>query len=259
MYSALIAMGVYLGNPRRRQVSLTHTQDNQLLLRKTHSKENISLIDLCKTTTPSTCNLNHFLFNGHMQTIRTVFETRDVPIYYKRKIFESDNPALGGQFSVDFVVDAYQVPEEDAEEVTDAARKFTLPSGLPPRTTLFTADELSALPSSTDTTPMLVILHGLTGGSHEPYLRCVVEALRLRKGWEACVVNSRGCAQTRISSGVLYNARATWDVRQVLKWLRDVAFPNRPLFGLGYSLGANILANVCQHIIISPRIVDDRN
>jgi predicted alpha/beta-fold hydrolase len=40
----------------------------------------------------------------------------------------------------------------------------------------------------------------------------------------------------------LYNARATWDVRQVVKWLKK-SFPNRPLFGLGFSLGANILTN----------------
>jgi len=46
-----------------------------------------------------------------------------------------------------------------------------------------------------------------------------------------------------ITTGVLYNARATWDIRQVVKWLGE-KFPNRPLFGLGFSLGANILVNV---------------
>jgi predicted alpha/beta-fold hydrolase len=30
---------------------------------------------------------------------------------------------------------------------------------------------------------------------------------------------------------------------QVVKWLKKT-FPNRPLFGLGFSLGANILTNV---------------
>lgn len=69
-------------------------------------------------------------------------------------------------------------------------------------------------------------------------LRPIVDA-----GWEACVVNSRGCARSKITTGVLYNARATWDVRQVVNWLRK-SFPNRPLFGIGYSLGANILVNV---------------
>lgn len=61
--------------------------------------------------------------------------------------------------------------------------------------------------------------------------------------WEACVINSRGCAKSKITTGILYNARATWDTRQTVKWLRKT-FPNRPLFGIGFSLGACILTNV---------------
>ena len=254
----LLAAGIFYGiiNPKRRTVTLTHAKDNQLLLTSRRStkiaegkEKAVALADLCRTTTPSTCNLNPFLPNGDLQTMWTVVGSRDIPIYYKRKVFESDS--FAGRFAVDFVVDKYTVKEEEEEEgedVTDKARRYTLPSGLPPRTTLFTADELSNLPSS-DTKPMLVILHGLAGGSHEAYLRCVVEGLQGKKGWEACVVNSRGCAQMKLSSGVLYNARATWDVRQVVKWLRRI-FPNRPLFGIGFSLGANILANVCSSFLL---------
>lgn len=90
---------------------------------------------------------------------------------------------------------------------------------------------------------MVVVLHGLSGGSHEIYLRHVLKPLA-EAGWEGCVVNSRGCAGSGITTGLLYNARATWDVRQVVEWLRE-RFPNRPLFGVGFSLGANILVNVC--------------
>ncbi|KAL8802893.1 MAG: hypothetical protein Q9182_003509 [Xanthomendoza sp. 2 TL-2023] len=101
-------------------------------------------------------------------------------------------------------------------------------------------DELKTL-GADDDKPMLVTLHGLSGGSHEVYLRHVLEPL-FKDGWEACVVNARGCAQSKITSDFLFNARATWDVRQVVKWLREV-FPRRPLFGMGFSLGANILVN----------------
>ena len=97
---------------------------------------------------------------------------------------------------------------------------------------------------------MLVTLHGLSGGSHEIYLRHVLHPLIADGNWEACVINSRGCAQTKISTGVLYNARATWDIRQAIKWLRKT-YPNRPLFGIGFSLGANILANVSVHYSFS--------
>jgi len=98
--------------------------------------------------------------------------------------------------------------------------------------------------SSDDSKPMLVVLHGLSGGSHEIYLRHAIAPLIGEGGWEACVVNSRGCAGSKITSSVLYNARATWDVRQVVKFLRKT-FPNRPLFGLGFSMGANMLTNYC--------------
>jgi uncharacterized protein len=61
-------------------------------------------------------------------------------------------------------------------------------------------------------------------------------------GWEACVVISRGCSMTTLTSTVLYNARSTWDIRQTVNWLRRT-FPNRPLFGCGFSLGANMITN----------------
>ncbi|TWU72272.1 hypothetical protein ED733_002598 [Metarhizium rileyi] len=79
---------------------------------------------------------------------------------------------------------------------------------LPRRTLHYTDEELENI-SSDDSKPMLVVLHG-----------------------------------SKITSGVLYNARATWDYRQTIKWLIKT-FPNRPLFGLGFSLGANMLTNYC--------------
>ncbi|KAH8689620.1 hydrolase, alpha/beta fold family protein [Talaromyces proteolyticus] len=229
------------------KISLFHCESNPLLLTKKASgddgqgKEQISLVDVCRQATPSTCNLNPLLFNGHLQTAWTTLkESVEIPVYYKRKIFEQEDALFAGQFAVDFVVPPYEQPVD--EEATDAARKYTLPSGLPSRTALFSKDELESLPSD-DSRPMLIALHGLTGGSHEVYLRSVLAPLVLQdRGWEACVINGRGCAQTKISTPVLFNARATWDVRQLVKWLRK-SFPNRPLFGIGFSLGANILSN----------------
>ena len=61
--------------------------------------------------------------------------------------------------------------------------------------------------------------------------------------WEALVVNSRGCAGSKITNSMLYNARATWDVRQTVKWARE-KWPRRRMFGVGFSLGANILTTV---------------
>ncbi len=184
-----------------------------------------SLANLCMSLIPP-CRLNPFLFNGHLQTIWTVMTRQSVPIYYKRWIFQNKDPTYTGQFAVDFAT----TPNDDHDPT------------LPPRTTYYTDQEFNQL-GSLDTRPMLVLLHGLSGGSHELYLRHVLAPLLGDGGWEACVVISRGCAMTQVTTSVLYNARATWDVRETVKWLRKT-FPNRPLFGIGFSLGANILTNV---------------
>ncbi|KAI9695455.1 MAG: hypothetical protein M1820_008640 [Bogoriella megaspora] len=195
---------------------------------KTNSGKTISLSDLCKSITPP-CYLNPLLFNGHLQTFWTAVKSQDIPIHYRRKIFEAEDPAFKGTFAVDFV-------SQIASSETDTS--------LPPRTTYFSDADFENI-GSDDDRPMLVTLHGLSGGSYEIYLRHVLAPLvgsGENGGWEACVVNSRGCAMSEITSNVLYNARATWDIRQTVKWLRR-KFPNRKLFGIGYSLGANILTN----------------
>ncbi|KAJ6024574.1 hypothetical protein N7540_005371 [Penicillium herquei] len=225
------------------RISFYHAKDNNLLLTKvgeSGAKEQTSLLDICRAATPDTCHLNPLLFNGHLQTFYTATKSGDnVPVYYKRKIFQADSAMFTGQYAVDFAVQPYDMPPEG--ELTDQARKYTQPAGLPDRTSFFSQEELASLPSD-DSKPMLVVLHGLSGGSHELYLRHVLSPLIADGTWETCVVNSRGCAQSKISTGVLYNARATWDTRQTVKWLRET-FPNRPLFAIGFSLGANILAN----------------
>ena len=183
-----------------------------------------SLIDLCKSVIPP-CRLSPFLFNGHLQTMWTLIKGQHVPIYYKRHIFQAEDPTYTGQYAVDFAVS----PNDDDDP------------NLPPRTTYYSEQEFNNV-GSLDNKPMLVVLHGLSGGSHELYLRCMLAPLIGEGGWEACVVISRGCSMTEITSTVLYNARATWDIRQTVKWLRK-NFPNRPLFGAGFSLGANMITN----------------
>jgi predicted alpha/beta-fold hydrolase len=192
---------------------------------KTKDGNTTTFPNFCKSLVP-TCRLNPFLFNGHLQTIWTVVKSQHIPIYYKRRIFEHQDPVYTGQFTVDFVT----APTSAADP------------NLPPRTTYYSEDEFRTI-ASDDTRPMLVVLHGLKGGSHEIYVRHVLEPLVGNGGWEACVVNSRGCSMSKITTSVLYNARATWDVGQTVKWLRET-FPNRPLFGIGFSLGANIITNV---------------
>ncbi|KAH9883021.1 hypothetical protein J1614_000388 [Plenodomus biglobosus] len=199
---------------------------------KTKSGKDTTLPELAASSIPP-CRLNPFLFNGHLQTMYTAVKDPGPPIYYKRQIFSSDHSVYPGTFAVDFVVS-----KEEGEKATSS----TPNPDLPERTTNFTPSEWSSIPSN-DTSPMIIALHGLTGGSHEVYLRETIAPLTA-SGWSACVVNGRGCALSKITTPQLFNSRATWDVRQTIKYLREI-FPNRPFYAVGFSLGANILTNYC--------------
>ncbi|KAF2711055.1 AB-hydrolase YheT [Pleomassaria siparia CBS 279.74] len=209
------------------KTSYTHHHTPITLSPKDESpKDTIKFSDLISAALPP-CRLNPFLFNGHLQTMWTSIKDAGPPIHYKRRIFESTHSVYPGQYTVDFAV-----PPINPEHTPDPT--------LPERTTFFSEEEFGRL-GSEDSKPMLVCLHGLTGGSHEVYLREVIAPL-IPKGWTACVINARGCALSAITTPQLFNSRSTWDVRELVSYLTSV-FPNRPLFAVGFSLGANILTN----------------
>lgn len=210
------------------RAKIKYTHHAAPLSLRTRDGTETDLLQLCEQSTPP-CQLNPLLFNGHAQTMYTAVGKDAPEIHYRRKVFTSDHTDYVGTFAVDFVVP----PHKDHDHP------------LPPRTAYFQNGDFEAI-ASEDSRPMAIVLHGLSGGSYEVYLRHAIAPLvQGDGGWEACVVNGRGCASSEVTSGVLFNARATWDVRQVVKWARRT-FPNRPLFGLGFSLGANIMTNVSE-------------
>jgi predicted alpha/beta-fold hydrolase len=180
----------------RAKINFTSSPEPLVLEEKDGSLTDLRKI--CEKVTPP-CQLNPLLFNGHIQTMWTAVSSHGPSIYYRRKIFDADHKTYTGTFAVDFVVG----PHDDSDET------------LPPRTAYY-ADDGFANIASDDSRPMVIVLHGLSGGSHEVYLRHAIEPLLADGGdWAVCVVNSRGCANSAVTSGVLFNARATWDVRQV--------------------------------------------
>ncbi|RPB05810.1 AB-hydrolase YheT [Choiromyces venosus 120613-1] len=181
---------------------------------------------------------NPLLFNGHLQTFWTAVKWTDPhTVYYARQHLR--NPADGGHFAVDFVVHETFPPASVSTEAVAGGK-------LPPRTRDMTEEEVAKL-SSDDDTPMVIALHGLSGGSHELYLRSVLAPLTRKveeggSGFAACAVNARGCALSKVTTGQLFNARFTEDLRQTVRYLQE-AYPKRPLYAVGFSLGANILTN----------------
>ncbi len=180
----------------RAKIAFTHSPSPLALQRKDGSATD--LLKLCEASTP-TCQLNPLLFNGDLQTMWTAVKEAGPPIYYRRRVFDADHKTYKGTFTVDFTVS----PHQDVDD------------SLPPRTAYFSENDFANI-GSDDSKPMLIVLHGLSGGSYEIYLRHAIAPLVLNGGdWEVCVVNARGCAQSKVTTGVLFNARATWDVRQV--------------------------------------------
>ena len=92
--------------------------------------------------------------------------------------------------------------------------------------------------------PLFVVLHGLNGGSAEPYVLDFVAA-SLGRGCTCVVMIARGLGGTRLVSGVPFNGARTTDVASCLGLLRAAAAPTTPLVGVGFSMGAIILANYC--------------
>lgn len=193
----------------RATVEFTHSMTPLSLKKKDGTTTNISKI--VKAAVPP-CQLNPLLCNGHMQTMWTAVKEHGPQVYYRRKIFHVEEKTCAGSFAVDFVTE----PHDDADE------------SLPPRTAYYSEEKLAKI-ASDDTRPMLIALHGLSGGSHEIYLRQGIAPLVESGDWEVCVVNARGCANSKLTSGVLFNARATWDLRQV-----------RGTILLGFKLSVNV-------------------
>jgi predicted alpha/beta-fold hydrolase len=110
------------------------------------------LLKICKESTPP-CQLNPLLFNGHAQTMMTAVKNDGPPVFYKRKIFDAEDSTYEGTFAVDFVTK----PNTDVDD------------SLPVRTTHFSEEAFNGI-ASLDTRPMLVTMHGLSGGSYEIYL-----------------------------------------------------------------------------------------
>ncbi|KAJ3359149.1 hypothetical protein GGF32_009596 [Allomyces javanicus] len=142
-----------------------------------------------------------YLFNAHLQTIHAALGRLNGRAEYDRDFLTMPD---GGEIAID-----WSRPK----------------GGVPYRST----------------TPTVVILHGLTGGSNENYVQDLVSFLASPPyGYRCIVVNSRGCAESDLKTPQLYNGAYTDDFRFAMKHLQK-CLPHAKMAAIGFSLGSNIL------------------
>lgn len=88
-------------------------------------------------------------------------------------------------------------------------------------------------------TPLVVVLHGLTGSSGSHYVIGLQQAL-MAQGWASVAVNWRGCSGEPNLLPRSYHSGASEDLAEVINHLRALR-PQAPLYAVGYSLGGNVL------------------
>eukprot|EP01025_Chloroclados_australasicus_P011095 TRINITY_DN14807_c0_g1_i1.p1 TRINITY_DN14807_c0_g1~~TRINITY_DN14807_c0_g1_i1.p1 ORF type:complete len:455 (-),score=59.69 TRINITY_DN14807_c0_g1_i1:247-1476(-) len=97
--------------------------------------------------------------------------------------------------------------------------------------------------------PLVILMPGLTGGSHDNYIQFMVQVAEAN-GMRAVVMNGRGTSDTPVITPQFYSASFTGDVREIAEYLAQKwtmangGNGTRPqIAAIGWSLGANILVN----------------
>lgn len=103
----------------------------------------------------------------------------------------------------------------------------------------FFVDWFSANSETENSVPIVVIIHGINGGSSEPCISLLGNRLN-KLGWKSCCILSRGCAGTRLTTLRTYIGGSTEDLHVFLEHLAE-QYPNAPIGLVGYSMGGDML------------------
>jgi uncharacterized protein len=90
-------------------------------------------------------------------------------------------------------------------------------------------------------TPLVFFIHGVSGSAQSIYVRGMIQ--QLYGDSLGCVgISLRSAGNIKNNTAKAYHAGETEDLRAIVLSLQK-RFPNRPLIGVGFSLGGNILLN----------------
>lgn len=99
-------------------------------------------------------------------------------------------------------------------------------------------DWLATPPTTTPEAPLIVLFHGLEGGSGSHYARALMAAVSAR-GWCGVVPHFRGCGGRLNQAPRFYHSGDSAEADWILRRLRGQH--SGPIFAAGVSLGGNVL------------------
>jgi predicted alpha/beta-fold hydrolase len=93
---------------------------------------------------------------------------------------------------------------------------------------------------------ILIILHGMMGGSETNYIRDIINGFLKAGGYKIVIVHNRGINDTPLLTPFSFHAAYYHDLKQAINWVRE-RYGNLPCYGLGVSFGANIWTKLLAH------------
>jgi predicted alpha/beta-fold hydrolase len=97
-------------------------------------------------------------------------------------------------------------------------------------------------PHAAPETPLVVLLHGLEGGSGSHYARALM-AFLASCGWRGVVAHFRGCSGERNRMPRAYHSGDYEELALMLAAVRSRTAPATPLYAVGVSVGGSVLLN----------------
>ena len=88
-------------------------------------------------------------------------------------------------------------------------------------------------------TPIVVLFHGLAGSYESPYIKGIMTSLA-KEGFNSVLMHFRSCSGKMNNLPRSYHSGETGDALYFIKSIKK-RFPHAKLFGVGYSLGGNML------------------
>lgn len=159
-----------------------------------------------------------WLPGGHAQTIWPYLLPRPMVVFRRERVDAPD----GDFWDFDWI-DALGTPD--------------LTTG-----TATTPQTAPAPGSASNETPLVILFHGLEGGSDSHYARALMKAL-LGVGWHGVIPHFRGCSGEINRAPRAYHSGDHEEVGAILAAVRDRVPAQTPMFAVGISLGGSALLN----------------